>query len=78
MKKFFNTCFFTKRTPSANKEPNYRLRYDNPIGASPSRNLDHPRPFDDDDFDRSLSCRSSMGRSIGAIPNYNGKYDKSM
>uniref|UniRef100_V5GP13 Actin-binding LIM protein 1 n=2 Tax=Anoplophora glabripennis TaxID=217634 RepID=V5GP13_ANOGL len=59
------------RTPSANKEPQYRLRYDSPIGASPSRNLDHPRPFDDDDFDRSLSCRSSMGRSIGAIPNYN-------
>ncbi|XP_056631382.1 actin-binding LIM protein 1-like isoform X4 [Diorhabda sublineata] len=59
------------RTPSANKEPNYRLRYDNPIGASPSRNLDHPRPYEDDDFDRSLSCRSSMGRSIGAIPNYN-------
>ncbi|XP_023019260.2 actin binding LIM protein Uncoordinated 115a isoform X2 [Leptinotarsa decemlineata] len=59
------------RTPSANKEPHYRLRYDNPIGASPSRNLDHPKPFDEDDFDRSLSCRSSMGRSIGAIPNYN-------
>lgn len=59
------------RTPSANKEPHYRLRYDNPIGASPSRNLDHPRPYEDDDFDRSLSCRSSMGRSIGAIPNYN-------
>nr|CAI5823324.1 unnamed protein product [Callosobruchus analis] len=59
------------RTPSANKEPAYRLRYDNPIGASPSRNLDHPRPFDDDDFDRSLSCRSSVGRSVGAIPNYN-------
>ncbi|XP_072394168.1 actin-binding LIM protein 1 isoform X4 [Diabrotica undecimpunctata] len=59
------------RTPSANKEPNYRFRYDNPIGASPSRNLDHQRPFEDDDFDRSLSCRSSMGRSIGAIPNYN-------
>lgn len=62
------------RTPSANKEPTYRLRYDNPIGASPSRNLDHPRPFDEDDFDRSLSCRSSMGRSIGTIPNYNGKH----
>ncbi|CAG9861145.1 unnamed protein product [Phyllotreta striolata] len=60
------------RTPSANKEPNYRFRYDNPIGASPSRNLDHPRPFDDElEFDRSMSCRSSMGRSVGAIPNYN-------
>ncbi|XP_049823203.1 actin-binding LIM protein 3 isoform X3 [Aethina tumida] len=59
------------RTPSANKEPAYRLRYDNPIGASPSRNLDHQRPFDDEEFDRSMSCRSSMGRSIGQIPNYN-------
>ncbi|XP_060529919.1 actin-binding LIM protein 1 isoform X6 [Cylas formicarius] len=58
------------RTPSANKEPTYRLRYDNPIGASPSRNLDHPKPFDEDDFDRSLSCRSSsMSRPSGW--NYN-------
>ncbi|XP_018319106.1 actin-binding LIM protein 1 isoform X3 [Agrilus planipennis] len=59
------------RTPSANKEPPHKLRYDSPIGASPSRNLDHPKPFDDDDFDRSYSCRSSVGRSVGAIPNYN-------
>lgn len=61
------------RTPSANKEPPYRLRYDSPIGASPSRNLDHPKPFEEDDFDRSMSCRSSMGRSVGQIPSYNGK-----
>ncbi|XP_065173648.1 actin-binding LIM protein 3 isoform X2 [Atheta coriaria] len=59
------------RTPSANKEPGYRLRYDSPIGASPSRNLDHQRPFDDEEFDRSMSCRSSMGRSTGQIPSYN-------
>lgn len=58
------------RTPSAKKEPVYGMRYDNPIGASPSRNLDHPRPYDDDDFDRSLSCRSSsMSRPSGW--NYN-------
>ncbi|KAL1513257.1 hypothetical protein ABEB36_002687 [Hypothenemus hampei] len=58
------------RTPSANKEPTYRLRYDNPIGASPSRNLDHSRPFDDDDYDKSYSCRSSsMSRPSGW--NYN-------
>lgn len=61
------------RTPSANKEPTYRLRYESPIGASPSRNLDHPKPFEEDDFDRSVSCRSSMGRSVGQIPSYNGK-----
>lgn len=61
------------RTPSANKEPVYRLRYESPIGASPSRNLDHPKPFEEEEFDRSVSCRSSMGRSVGQIPSYNGK-----
>lgn len=62
------------RTPSANKEPSYRLRYDNPIGASPSRNMDHPKPFDEDDFDRSTSCRStSLGRSSN-VPSYNGEF----
>ena len=62
------------RTPSANKEPSYRLRYDNPIGASPSRNMDHPKPFDEDEYDRSYSGRSSVGRSAGwSAPNYNGK-----
>lgn len=70
-------CYFVLnllfRTPSASKEPAYRLRYESPIGASPSRNSDHPKPFDEDDFDRSLSCRSSVGRSVGQIPNYNGK-----
>ncbi|XP_052752848.1 actin-binding LIM protein 2 isoform X1 [Galleria mellonella] len=32
------------RTPSAAREPAYRLRYSSPVGASPSRSLDHPRP----------------------------------
>ncbi|KAK9722851.1 LIM domain [Popillia japonica] len=59
------------RTPSASKEPHYRLRYESPVGASPSRNLDHPKPFEEDDFDRSYSCRSSLGRSIGQTPSYN-------
>lgn len=31
------------RTPSASKEPVYRLRYSSPVGASPSRHIDHPR-----------------------------------
>jgi actin-binding LIM protein len=65
------------RTPSANKEPPYRLRYDNPIGASPSRNMDHPKPFDEDECDRSYSARSSVGRSTGwSAPNYNGECAK--
>ncbi len=31
------------RTPTARKEPHFRLRYDSPIGASPSRIADHLR-----------------------------------
>ncbi|XP_029669859.1 actin-binding LIM protein 1 isoform X2 [Formica exsecta] len=37
------------RTPSAAREPSYRLRYESPVGASPSRNIDHARPWEDDD-----------------------------
>ncbi|XP_059616393.1 actin-binding LIM protein 1 isoform X2 [Phlebotomus argentipes] len=61
------------RTPSASKEPLYKLRYESPVGASPSRNLDHPRPFYDDEttFDRSTSYRGSVGRAIGSAPSYN-------
>ncbi|XP_046667258.1 actin-binding LIM protein 3 isoform X4 [Homalodisca vitripennis] len=60
------------RTPNAAKEPAYRLRYQSPVNASPSRNLDAPRPWEEDElFDRSSSYRSSMGRSVGAIPSYN-------
>ena len=62
------------RTPSASKEPTYRLRYESPLGASPSRNLDHQKPFYDDEmFDRSTSYRGSVGRAIGNAPSYNGK-----
>nr|XP_029711993.1 actin-binding LIM protein 2-like isoform X2 [Aedes albopictus] len=59
------------RTPSASKEPNYRLRYESPVGASPSRNLDHHRPCEDEYFDRSTSYRGSVGRAIGNAPSYN-------
>ncbi|XP_018898521.1 actin-binding LIM protein 3 isoform X3 [Bemisia tabaci] len=60
------------RCPSAAKEPAYRLRFQSPINASPSRNLDHPRPWEEEELlDRSSSYRSSVGRSTGAIPNYN-------
>lgn len=62
------------RTPSASKEPLYRLRYESPIGASPSRHSDHQKPFYEDEptFDRSTSYRGSVGRSIGNAPSYNG------
>ncbi|XP_071860745.1 actin binding LIM protein Uncoordinated 115a isoform X5 [Bombus fervidus] len=48
------------RTPSAAREPTYRLRYESPVGASPSRNIDHARPWEDDD---GFSYRSSVGPS---------------
>lgn len=65
------------RTPSASKELMYRLRYESPIGASPSRQLDHQKPFYDDEqtFDRSISYRGSIGRSLGTTPSCNGKYE---
>lgn len=73
----------SSRTPSASREPVYRLRYESPLGASPSRHLDHQKPFTDDEttttaggggtFDRSTSYRGSVGRSIGQAPSYNGK-----
>ncbi|CAG7720658.1 unnamed protein product [Allacma fusca] len=59
------------RTPNASKEPALRLRYDSPHNASPSRNLDHPRPWEEDEVDRGSSYRSSVGRSVGTIPAYN-------
>ncbi|XP_060645875.1 actin-binding LIM protein 3 isoform X2 [Drosophila nasuta] len=60
------------RTPSASKEPIYKLRYESPIGASPSRNLDHQKPFYEDEmFDRSTSYRGSLGKSLGNAPSYN-------
>ncbi|KOB51830.1 Uncharacterized protein OBRU01_27089, partial [Operophtera brumata] len=39
------------RTPSASREVMPRLRYSSPVGASPSRHLDHPRPALDDTYD---------------------------
>ncbi|XP_046993366.1 actin-binding LIM protein 3 isoform X3 [Schistocerca americana] len=60
------------RTPSAAREPTYRLRYESPVNASPSRNVDHPRPWEEEEYmDRSSSYRSSVGRSVGTIPSYN-------
>ncbi|XP_037952792.1 actin-binding LIM protein 3 isoform X3 [Teleopsis dalmanni] len=60
------------RTPSASKEPIHKLRYESPIGASPSRNLDHQKPFyEDEAFDRSTSYRGSLGKSLGNAPSYN-------
>ncbi|XP_025206349.1 actin-binding LIM protein 1 isoform X6 [Melanaphis sacchari] len=59
------------RCPSAAREPTYRLRYQSPINASPSRNLDHQRPWEEEGGYLDSSYRSSVGQSTGAIPNYN-------
>jgi hypothetical protein len=37
--------------------------------------VDHPRPWEDEELmDRSSSYRSSVGRSVGTIPSYNGEW----
>lgn len=56
------------------QEPPLRLRYESPINASPSRYMDHPRPFDyeEPELDRQSTHRSSLGRSVGTLPSYNG------
>lgn len=58
-----------KKIPSLS----HSCRFESPIGASPSRNLDHSRPFEEEMFDRSISYRGSVGRAIGVGNSYNGK-----
>ncbi|KAM3956509.1 actin binding LIM protein Uncoordinated 115a isoform 2-T2 [Aphomia sociella] len=56
------------RTPSAAREPMYRLRYSSPVGASPSRSLDHPRPL----LDAAPSAAGYYSHtSHSHIPSYN-------
>ena len=50
------------RTPAAKKEPHFRLRYDNPVNASPSRVADHLKPWDDD-----VLFESSLSRPRSAV-----------
>ena len=48
------------RTPAANKMPKYRLRYDSPAWASPSRDTFHGRPWDsEEDVARPVVLTSS-------------------
>nr|CAD7444958.1 unnamed protein product [Timema bartmani] len=56
------------RTPSASKEPTYRLRYESPVNASPSRNVDHPRPWEEEELlDHSSSYRVTSHSVAWAI-----------
>lgn len=55
------------RTPSASREPPYRLRYSSPVGASPSRNLDHPRPALESEASQIYYSHTSHSH----IPSYN-------
>jgi actin-binding LIM protein len=50
------------RTPGAKREPHYRLRYDSPLNASPSRIADHLKPWDDD-----ILIESSMSRPRSTV-----------
>lgn len=54
------------RTPSATRELSSRLRYEDPRNASPSRDLDRSRDWDDDDDDVSLD-RSIRARSLASV-----------
>lgn len=51
------------RNPSAKKELHHRLRYDNPVNASPSRDLDRAKPWDDEDLEMMSAFRSSGGKT---------------
>jgi len=66
------------RTPSATREiPSRPLRYDNPSAASPSRDLNRPRPWDSSDIAEDITgdhsptrTRSSLSKAtaVGATP----------
>ncbi|KAF7490681.1 Actin-binding LIM protein 2, partial [Sarcoptes scabiei] len=58
------------RTPSAKTEISARLRYDNPVNASPSRDLDRSKPWEEDDYERYFYRNSRITRSSPFI-NYN-------
>ncbi|XP_023321737.1 uncharacterized protein LOC111696374 [Eurytemora carolleeae] len=48
------------RTPGANREPRYKLRYNSPAWASPSRDTMHARPWDSiEDLERPVVLSSS-------------------
>lgn len=59
------------RTPSAAREAAPRLRYSSPVGASPSRHLDHPRTLDRDHHERDHV--SSAHHAHAHTPSYNGE-----
>ena len=51
------------RTPSATRELSHRMRYDNPTNASPSRDLDRPRPWDEEAEEELVGAANSGERS---------------
>jgi actin-binding LIM protein len=53
----------SSRNPSAKKELHHRLRYDNPVNASPSRDLDRAKCWDDEDIEMMSAFRSSGGKT---------------
>lgn len=53
----------SSRTPSATRELPSRLRYDNPTNASPSRDINRPRPWDEEDGPAGSDVSPTRGRS---------------
>lgn len=68
------------RTPSATRELPSRLRYNNPTTASPSRDMDRPRPWEEDETGAVTSdhspnrTKSSLGRPTTAAASSTGGY----
>jgi actin-binding LIM protein len=54
------------RTPTAKREPHFRLRYESPLNASPSRIADHPLPWDE--WDGTASAASGRRSNLAATP----------
>lgn len=57
------------RTPSAKSEPHSRLRYVNPTNASPSRDLDRAKPWDESEHDYDYSSEQATRSGTQIKPN---------
>lgn len=62
------------RNPSAKHELPKKLRYENALNASPSRDADRPKPWEEDDMEMASVFRSSGGKTAyTSTINYNGE-----
>lgn len=61
----------TSRSSSARKDMYSRLRYENPVTASPSRDMDRPKPWEEY-FEEPVSFVGSRGKTSYVNPPSNG------